>query len=129
MADMPLVLIVDDDADFRDICKMKLLAEGIRVETAENGEEGIMKAKALKPTLMLLDMKMPGASGADTILKLREDPAMKEMKVIFLSAFGDPRAEFQEFDKRVAAEMGAVDYVKKTDDLSILVDKVKILLE
>ena len=57
MAEQKLILIVDDELAFREIFSTKLAADGFRVETAENGQVGIEKAKALKPVLFLWMLK------------------------------------------------------------------------
>lgn len=125
MAGQPLILVVDDEPDFREIFETKLSSEGFRVETAANGEEGIKKAKALKPDLILMDVKMPGLSGADAVLKLKDDPETKGIKVVFLTSLGDPRAEMQAMSKRISSEFGAQGYMKKTDDLDRIVEQVR----
>lgn len=128
MADQPLILVVDDEPSFREIFKAKFSTVGYRVETADNGEEGVRKAKELKPNLVLMDMKMPGMSGADAVLKLKEDSETKNLKVVFLSNLGDPREEMQEFNNRLSKEVGALGYVKKTDDLDSIVEKIKFFI-
>ncbi len=101
MDETPLILIVDDEAAFREIFSAKLGADGYRVETAENGEIGLAKAKALKPSLILMDVRMPVMDGPTAVLKLREDPETKDIKVAFLtssrrSAHGDAGNERQD---------------------------------
>jgi CheY-like chemotaxis protein len=128
MTETPLVLIVDDEADFREIFKTKLSAAGFHVETAENGQMGVEKAKQLKPNLILMDVKMPVMDGATTALKLQEDPETKGITVAFLTSLGDPRAEMRGPDQKFAEDFGAAQYLKKTDDLDSVVEKVKALL-
>lgn len=128
MAEQPLILIVDDEENFREIFGAKLSADGYRIETAENGQMGIEKAKQLKPNLILMDVNMPVMDGASAVLKLREDPETKDMKVAFLTSLGDPRAEMQEINKKFSGEFGAQGYLKKTDDLDVLSANVKQLL-
>lgn len=128
MSSEPLILVIDDEPDFRQIFGTKLSAAGFRVETAENGDEGIQKAKALYPDLVLMDVKMPVLDGVSALLKLKEDPATKNIKVAFLTSLGDPRAEIQEMNRHFSKELGALDYIRKTDDLSIVVQRVWALL-
>lgn len=125
----PLILIIDDEPEFLEIFSLKLGAAGYGVETAQDGEEGIRKAKKTKPDLILLDMKMPEMSGADVITKLKGDPATKGIKVVFLSNYGDPREGPFQVNRRLSQEIGAMDYLKKVDDLDALVDKVKLFLQ
>lgn len=129
MLDQPLILVVDDEPDFREIFGTKLSSVGYRVETAENGEEGVKKAKALKPDLILMDVKMPVLDGAGAVLKLRDDPDTKNLKVVFLTSLGDPRAEMQEMSRKFSTEFGAQGYIRKTDSLEDLVDHVKGFLQ
>ena len=128
MADQPLILIVDDEANFREIFSMKLKNAGYRVETADGGEQGIEKAKSLKPNLVLMDVNMPGMDGAAAVLKLRDDPATKDMKVAFLTSLGDPHREMQDLNIKFSEGFGAQGYLKKTDDLDLLVEKIKSFL-
>ncbi|HVO29005.1 MAG TPA: response regulator, partial [Candidatus Paceibacterota bacterium] len=129
MAEQPLILIVDDEPDFREIFGLKLKSAGYRIETATNGSEGIEKAKALKPDLILMDVKMPVMDGAAAVLKLREDPATKNVRIAFLTSLGDPHAEMQEMYKKVSEDFGAQGYLKKTDDLELLTQKIKGFLQ
>jgi len=124
----PLILVVDDEPDFREIFGTKLRAEGYRVETAENGETGLKKIKDLKPDLVLMDVKMPIMDGATAVLKMRDDPDMKDIKVAFLTSLGDPRLEMQEINEKFSKQFGAQGYLKKTDDLDVLCEKIKEFL-
>ena len=128
MADQSRILVIDDEAAFIEIFSAKLSASGFKVETALSGAEGIEKAKTVKPNLILLDVKMPGMSGAETLLKIKEDPATKDIKVVFLTSLGDPRSESQELQDvgaKFSSGLGAKGYMRKTDDLDSIVDRVK----
>jgi CheY-like chemotaxis protein len=127
MANQPLILVVDDDANFREIFSMKLSSEGYRVETAENGEQGVEKAKSLKPDLVLMDVQMPVMDGATAVLKLRDDPATKDTKVAFLTSLGDPHVE--QPDVKFSESFGARGYLRKSDDLDKLAGQIKTFLE
>jgi two-component system, OmpR family, alkaline phosphatase synthesis response regulator PhoP len=126
MAEQSLILVVDDEENFREIFSIKLKAAGYRVETAENGAQGIEKAKSLKPALILMDVNMPVMDGAQAVLKLREDPdpAVKNAKVAFLTSLGDPHAEIQNLNVKYSEDFGAQGYLRKTDDLDSLVHKI-----
>ena len=125
---VPLILLVDDEPAFREIFGIKLGADGFRVETAENGAVAIEKAKTLKPDLILMDVKMPVMDGATAVLKLRGDPETRDIKVMFLTSIGDPQAEMEKMHERISAEFGAQGYLRKTDDLDILSEKIKAFL-
>lgn len=124
-----LILIVDDEEMFREIFSKTLSAAGFRTETADGAEIGIAKAKSLKPDLVLLDVKMPKIEGPAAAMMLREDPAMKDVKIAFLTNLGDPRLDLRDVDKKFSEEFGVQDYLKKTDDLDALVQRVKAILQ
>ena len=129
MTDQPLILVVDDEEAFREIFSMKLAAAGYRVETAENGQVGVEKAKQLKPALVLMDVRMPVMDGPTAVLALRDDPETKDLKVVFLTSLGDPRLEMQEINSKMAQDFGAMGYLRKTDDLDLLNDRIKVFLQ
>lgn len=129
MTDQPLILVVDDEEAFREIFSMKLTADGYRVETAENGQVGVEKAKQLKPALVLMDVRMPVMDGPTAVLALRDDPETKDLKVVFLTSLGDPRLEMQEINSKMAQDFGAMGYLRKTDDLDLLNDRIKVFLQ
>ncbi len=122
-----LVLLIDDEQDFLEIMSTKLQAVGLSVETALDGEEGLAKIKALKPDLVVLDMAMPGMTGADMILKVKDDPEIKNTKVVFLSSVGIPAKRVQ--DLQHAMSIGAVGYMEKTADLNKNVSEILSYLE
>jgi CheY-like chemotaxis protein len=128
VAQSPLILIVDDEPDFREIFGIKLRADGFRVDTAENGEVALGKIKASRPDIVLMDVKMPVMDGATAVLKMREDPDMKDIKVAFLTSLGDPRLEMSEINKKFSEQFGAQGYLKKTDDLDLLCARIRELI-
>lgn len=120
------ILLVDDDADFREIFITKLSRAGFEIEVAANGQEGVEKAKTWRPDLILMDMKMPVMDGAEATQKLKEDPATKDIKIVFLSVYGDPGSK--EVDEVFARQTGAVGYLWKIEDFEGLVEKIKSFL-
>ena len=127
----PLILLVDDEKDFIDIFGAKLSSVGYSVIGALSGEDALANIKEMKPDLILLDFNMPGLSGVDVLAKIKDDPAMANTKVAFLTNYGEPLPvkELTENDKRFAKEMGALDYIRKTDDLDLILKSVKSALE
>ncbi len=125
----PIILIVDDEANFIEILRTKLAAAGFRVETAENGREGIQKAKALKPDLVLMDVKMPEMDGIAAVSELKRDSETKGLKVIFLTNLRESDVNMQEIDEKFSINIGALGFIKKTDDLDFIVQRVKAFLE
>jgi CheY-like chemotaxis protein len=125
MKHTPLILIVDDDRDFRELLETKFKASGFSVESAGDGAEGVEKAKKFFPDLILMDVKMPKLDGVGALLKLKEDPVTKDIRVVLLTAFGDPEQEIYTTDKRFAEELGAHEYFLKSQDLDEMVNRVK----
>lgn len=117
-----IILIVDDEDQILTIYRTKLEQEGFRVVTAKNGLQAIEAAKNEKPDLVIMDVKMPVMDGVEAALKLKEDPATKGVKIVFLSAFGDID---KEVDRKVAKEIGALDFIKKGISLNELVSEVR----
>jgi CheY-like chemotaxis protein len=128
MEEHPLILVIDDDANFREIFSSKLVASGFRVEIAQNGGEGIEKMKVLHPDLVLLDMRMPGQSGADVFANITNDPTIKNTRVVFLSNAGNADTLSTEANKKFSEDIGAKGYIYKTDDLDVIIDHVRSFL-
>jgi len=118
-----LILLVDDEEDILSVYKMKLEKVGFRVITAADGAQAVRLAAEQHPDLILMDMKMPVMDGITAQSKLKEDPATKDIKVVFLTAFSDPTNP--EMDVRTAKEVGALDFIRKGIGLDELVTKVR----
>ncbi|MBX9686675.1 MAG: response regulator [Candidatus Obscuribacterales bacterium] len=117
------VLIIDDEEDIRSIASMSLgILGGIDVVEAEGGEEGISKAEAENPDVILLDHNMPGLDGPATLAKLRENSATKNIPVIFLTA----RALTSDMER--LKQMGATGVITKPFDPTTLATQVKAIL-
>lgn len=101
------VLIVDDIEENLRVLTETLTEEGFYPLQAKSGERAIAIAKKAQPDLILLDIKMPGMDGYETIGKLKEDPRTAPIPVIFISALN------QIEDKVKGFTSGAVDYVSK----------------
>jgi CheY-like chemotaxis protein len=128
MHNPPLILIADDDKDFLEVLATKFKAGGFEVQTAFDGAEMVQKAQAIIPDLILSDVKMPKMDGVGALLKLKEDARTKGVKVVLLTAFGDPQPEFYRNDQRFAQELGAIEYLLKTQELDEIVNRVKAVL-
>jgi len=125
----PLIFIVDDDPNFREIFSMKLSSAGFRVVEAEDGAECLEKMKKFKPDLILLDVQMPKMNGIETFLRIKEDRENSDVRVIFLTVLGDPRLDIQEINRRFSKEIGAVGYIRKTDSLDVLLENIQAILQ
>ena len=85
------VLYIDDEPDLRLIVQTALgLSEGLTVHTGDSGEQGLRLARELQPDLLLLDVMMPGLDGPATLARLRADPAIAHIPVIFMTAKAMP---------------------------------------
>lgn len=129
MADpKPHILIVDDDPDIRAILRTKFEAAGMAVDEAENGQAAIDHCRSERPDLIVMDVRMPVMSGTEAVARIKDDPSLKDVKVVFLSNFGEEDEINTWIDRKYAREMGAVDYMRKSDDLSAIVAKIEHLL-
>src|SRR5688572_19856752 len=84
----PVVLLVDDDRDLRRLAEMQLSLQGFQVLQAEDGLTALELARSKAPDVILLDMMLPGMTGADVLRALHADPSTEDIPVIFLSALG-----------------------------------------
>jgi two-component system, cell cycle response regulator DivK len=82
----PLILVVEDFADAREMYRDYLEYSGFRVETACDGREAIEKARALNPDLILMDLSLPGVDGWEATRLLKADPETRHLLIIALSA-------------------------------------------
>jgi CheY-like chemotaxis protein len=99
-----LILVVDDEAPLRLLCRFNLERAGFAVVEAQNGEQGIAAARSIRPAAILLDIQMPVANGIDVALTLREDPT-PWAPILFLT----PRREFAACVNHLAlADMSAL---------------------
>src|SRR3989338_4090429 len=120
-----LILIIDDDSNLQEILSLKLTKLGFSVDHAKDGPSGIEKAKKKRPDLILLDVNMPGMSGIQVLSKIKSDPETKDLKVIFLTNFGEVQEENSWVDDKFAKEAGALGHIKKTDDLDKIVARIQ----
>ncbi len=104
---MTRVLVIDDEAPIRLLCRVNLEAERMTVLEAEDGQSGLDKAREEQPDVILLDVMMPALDGWRVAEDLLEDERTKRIPIIFLTA----RAEFR--DRARGLDIGGVDYVTK----------------
>ncbi len=128
MKQPPLILIADDDPDFKEVLSAKFLKEGWQLAEASDGAEAITKAKSLSPDVIIMDIKMPNVNGTEAVIELAKDPATKETKIIFFTNLLYPWPGAKAQNEDVAKALGAVTFMKKSDNLDTIVAKVKELL-
>ncbi len=125
MSEEKYVLIVEDDPFYSKIYKTKLGKESLNAKLASNGNEAVKVIKESgTPTLILLDLIMPGKDGFETLKDLKADPAMKDIPVIVLSNLS------QEEDVKRVMDMGATEYlIKANTPIQEVVDRIKKALD
>jgi len=116
------VLVIDDEAPIRLLCRVNLEAEGMDVIEAPDGPSGVDKARAERPDVILLDVMMPGLDGWRVAEQLLEDERTSRIPIIFLTA----RAEFR--DRAKGLDIGGIDYVTKPFNPLELAPLVRALL-
>lgn len=114
------IMVVDDEESLRELVNAIFSNEGIKVISTESGSECLEKLKKEKPDLILMDMMMPGMSGRETTVKIRENPKTKKIKIIFLTV-----ARFSETGKKTLDDLKILDYITKPFDNDDLVKRVK----
>lgn len=119
---MAQVLIVDDSPTEIHVLSSILQKHGHTVITAENGEEGVSRAKAEMPALILMDVVMPGMNGFQATRQLTKDPQTGHIPIIIVTT------KDQETDRVWGLRQGAKDYLTKPVDEAALVEKVNALL-
>ena len=101
------ILIIDDEPDVVDLISMNLKSAGFKVYSADNGEAGVVKAKAEIPSLIILDLMLPKISGIEVCKLLKREALTNSIPIIMLTA------KSEEVDRIVGLELGADDYVTK----------------
>ena len=101
------VLVIDDEAPIRLLCRVNLEAEGMSVIEAGDGPGGLELARAEQPEVILLDVMMPGLDGWRVAEHLLEDPSTRDIPIVFLTARADIR------DRARGMDLGGLDYITK----------------
>lgn len=117
------ILVVDDEPDLVSTLAYRLRFANCHVVTASNGQEGLGRAAAEKPDLILLDTNMPGMNGHEMLEHLRADATLRDIPVIMLTS----RCEAQ--DIAAASARGVADYVTKPFEFAQLMEKIHAALQ
>jgi DNA-binding response OmpR family regulator len=117
---MQTVLVIDDDVNVRDTVGVMLEREGFRAVLAADGAEGVRQAAAIQPGVILVDLRMPGLSGAEVCKQIRS--AGMKMPLVVLSAVN------AEMDKVELLELGADDYIVKPFGARELLARIRAVL-
>jgi CheY-like chemotaxis protein len=118
----PRILVVDDEPAIRLLCRVNLQADGFTVKEAPDGAAAMKTAREWQPDLILLDVMMPGEDGFAVAERIRDDPELTGVRVMFLTA----RADIG--DNERVRDTGAVGHVTKPFNPSSLGDEVRAAL-
>jgi two-component system, OmpR family, phosphate regulon response regulator PhoB len=116
------VLVVEDEADLRDLLEYNLRQAGYEVLLASDGTSGLALAKEQQPDIVLLDIMLPDASGLDLCRTLKSSALTRDIQVVMVTAKGE------EIDRVVGFELGADDYVVKPFSTRELLLRIQAIL-
>lgn len=116
------ILVVDDEADIRDVLRTTLEEEGYQVQEALNGQEAISQVQRFSPNLILLDFMMPRMNGREVCQILKKDILLQHLPIIMLTSKGEV------MDKVQGIDAGADDYVVKPFEPMELLARVRMVL-
>jgi two-component system, sensor histidine kinase and response regulator len=120
---LPRIMIVDDAPQNLKLLEAMLSSKGYQVFALPNGEMALKAAAKSPPDLILLDILMPGIDGYEVCARLKQDPQLREVPVLFLSALNEP------LDKVRAFHLGGVDYITKPFQIEEVEARVSSHLE
>ena len=120
----PYVLIIEDEFDIAESLRYNLEREMFKIKIAESGEKGLRLALDEKrpPSLILLDLMLPGMSGIELCRRLRREPAAKKIPIIMLTA------KASEADKITGLDIGADDYITKPFSIKEVIARMRAVL-
>ena len=118
----PTVLAIDDSELIHRLLKTRLQGERLELHNATSSADGLKKAVALNPDVILLDIAMDGMNGFELLEKLKEDPRTRNIAVIFISATSEA------MDRVKGLDMGAIDFISKPFDAFELKARVRSAL-
>src|SRR5215213_9157988 len=122
MHNPPLILTVDDTSENLEILRMRLEAQGYEVVEAVDGLEALDRARQLGPDLILLDIMMPRLDGIETVRRLKQDPDLRFIPVILVTAKADTN------DVVLGLDAGGDDYLTKPFEHSALLARGRSML-
>jgi len=121
--DKQKILIIEDEADIRELLAYNLQKEGFATLEAEDGRLGLTMARTHLPALVLLDLMLPGMDGLTVCRELERDSATAPIPIIMLTAKGE------ELDRVVGLELGADDYMVKPFSVRELILRIRNILK
>jgi CheY-like chemotaxis protein len=121
-ANKPTILLVEDTKEVVMMLKDYLELAGYEVFTAQDGVDGLVQARHVKPDLILMDVQMPRMDGFETTRKLRSDPNFRYTPIIALTALAMPH------DRDRCLEAGMDEYISKPVNLKALIKTIQACL-
>jgi len=119
---MPKILLVEDNEMNRDMLSRRLARRGYEITLAMDGQEGVMLARSVQPDMILMDMSLPVMSGWEATKVLKDDPQLRSIPVIALTAHA------MSADREKALNAGCDDFDTKPVDLPRLLGKIQALV-
>ena len=116
------ILVVEDDAGVRTVLEVALETAGFAVRTASTGDAGWREIKSAPPSLVLLDLMLPGLGGLEICRRMRRESALRDVPVVMLTALGSEDRVIEGLDA------GADDYVTKPFSPAVLLARIRAAL-
>ena len=117
------ILVVDDEADVRTLLEQELVSAGYRVRTAASGTQALELARRERPGAMLLDLMMPPPDGFEVLYRLRQDPLLRDLPVIVVTAKDLSSSEEE------ALQRSALSVIRKGTDTPQLIEEILRTIE
>jgi len=118
------IVIIDDEKSFVTILTTALEKAGFEVKGYSDSQEALQNILEEKPDVVLLDILMPGLNGFEVFKHLKQDLKEKAVKILFLTNLEETESGIK-IDDNFALSVGADGYIKKTDDLEKMIEKIK----
>lgn len=122
MSQKKRILLIEDEEDIAALIKLQAEISGYKLHVEVDGINGFLAIEREKPDLVILDIMLPGQNGLDVCRKMKNNPALKAIPVIILSA------KSEELDVMLGLELGADDYVAKPFSPKVLFSRVKAVM-
>ena len=116
------VLVIDDEENIIEFIRLGLRYEGLKVESAGDGEQGVTAAQRINPDLVILDVMMPGIDGLEVCRRLRDNPTTRDVPILMLTAKDEVK------DRIIGLKTGADDYLTKPFDFDELLERIRAIL-
>lgn len=118
----PHILVVDDEADVREVIQLNLGREGFAVSTAADGQAALKSLREQSFDAAILDVMMPGMDGLSVCREIRQDARLRGLPILLLTA------RDSEVDQIIGLEVGADDFVSKSASPRLIATRIKLLL-